>query len=634
MGMVNQDRNRLQVPLNLYRFTVPALGILLFVTFFYPFNLQYSSVDWTMIYAMTAGIVLLDYFMFQLPPEGHRQSMDSTVFLASLFVYGIQTTLLVLLISTIFIASIKRQVSWWKHLLNFSIYSVMIVSAHQTFHWIGGIVGDFNTDRIYSYISALVMYFCVNVILITLYYYLLDKGKLIEISKLFIKEVLFAYLSILLLSMVLVILIMHAKLFGLFLFLVIVVVLSHVFKQLFLMYHEINDKANKDQRTGLFNHSYLEEKLDEYIKLYREDGKTFSFAMIDLDDFKKYNDMYGHPQGDKLLGFVGSIIKEECEPHGYLAARYGGEEFAIIMPELDKNKARAFVNHVRKRVNNAPFDGVDVLPHGCVSFSAGIIEMSADTYEKSQLVGLSDRAMYISKSKGKNVVTVYGEQTYLPQQFEHEINELEQQIRIFLSKDVYTFKHSKRVFSYAVDMAGILELGEEERRTLILGALIHDIGKLEVPREVLTKRSKLDKDEWEIIKKHVTFGKEFLLATGKYTDLVPLVELHHERYDGGGYPHGLKGTEIPKLARMLCIIDSFDAMTTERPYQRTKSFAEALDEMHRCTGTQFDPELVLPFIRYIERRIELGDIPDEALEAMEQQRKQEARHDDSRTSSG
>ncbi|WP_245850841.1 bifunctional diguanylate cyclase/phosphohydrolase [Paenibacillus herberti] len=390
------------------------------------------------------------------------------------------------------------------------------------------------------------------------------------------------------------------------------------------MYHELNDKANKDQRTGLFNHSYLEEKLDEYIKLYREEGKSFSFAMLDLDDFKKYNDLHGHPQGDKLLSFIGSIIKEECQSHEFVCARYGGEEFAIIMPGLDKNKARMFINQLRKRINNSPFDGVDVLPHGCISFSAGVMEMNSDTFEKSQLVGFSDRAMYISKSKGKNVVTIYGEQTYLPQLFEHEINELEQQIRVFLSKDVYTFKHSKRVYSYAVDMAEVLGLCEEERRMLILGALIHDIGKLEVPREVLNKRAKLTSDEWELIKKHVTFGKEFLLATGKYADLVPLVELHHERYDGNGYPHALKGTEIPRLARMLCIIDSFDAMTTERPYQRTKSFHEALDEMRRCTGSQFDPELVVPFIRYIEGRIEQGDIPEEALQAMEQQQNQEA----------
>ncbi|OXM13877.1 HD family phosphohydrolase [Paenibacillus herberti] len=550
--------------------------------------------------------------------------MDSTIFLASLFIYGPQFSLMVLLVSTVVIIFNRHHVPWWKHYYNFITYSSMICGAYWAFKLMGGTFGDFKADELYAFVLALLAYFVVNISLVAAYFFLLYRNQLIPILALFVRESLFAYIGILLFSLVLVIMILKTGFFGLFLFLIIAVLLSHVFKQLFLMYHELNDKANKDQRTGLFNHSYLEEKLDEYIKLYREEGKSFSFAMLDLDDFKKYNDLHGHPQGDKLLSFIGSIIKEECQSHEFVCARYGGEEFAIIMPGLDKNKARMFINQLRKRINNSPFDGVDVLPHGCISFSAGVMEMNSDTFEKSQLVGFSDRAMYISKSKGKNVVTIYGEQTYLPQLFEHEINELEQQIRVFLSKDVYTFKHSKRVYSYAVDMAEVLGLCEEERRMLILGALIHDIGKLEVPREVLNKRAKLTSDEWELIKKHVTFGKEFLLATGKYADLVPLVELHHERYDGNGYPHALKGTEIPRLARMLCIIDSFDAMTTERPYQRTKSFHEALDEMRRCTGSQFDPELVVPFIRYIEGRIEQGDIPEEALQAMEQQQNQEA----------
>jgi HD-GYP domain-containing protein (c-di-GMP phosphodiesterase class II) len=152
-------------------------------------------------------------------------------------------------------------------------------------------------------------------------------------------------------------------------------------------------------------------------------------------------------------------------------------------------------------------------------------------------------------------------------------------------------------------MAEILDLNEDERRLFILGSLIHDIGKLEIPRDVLNKKGALTNDEWEMIKKHVLWGKEIVLASGKYKELVPLVELHHERYDGKGYPYGLKGCEIPRLARMLCIIDSFDAMTTERPYQKTKSFEEAIEELGKYSGTQFDPELASYFIQYIESKI-------------------------------
>ena len=219
------------------------------------------------------------------------------------------------------------------------------------------------------------------------------------------------------------------------------------------------------------------------------------------------------------------------------------------------------------------------------------------------------------KSKGKNTVSVFGEEYHLPQSLEQDINELEQHIKIFLSKDVYTFKHSKRVFSYAVDMADVLRLSVEERRLFVLGALVHDIGKLEIPRDILNKKTKLTLEEWEIVKKHVLWGKEFMLVTDKYKDLVPLVELHHERFDGKGYPLGLTGIEIPRLARMLCIIDSFDAMTTERPYQNTKSYEEALEELRQCRGTQFDPELTNHFIHYIESK--LLPVQSQALAAKE-----------------
>ncbi|WP_370636250.1 diguanylate cyclase domain-containing protein [Cohnella sp. CFH 77786] len=369
------------------------------------------------------------------------------------------------------------------------------------------------------------------------------------------------------------------------------------------MYNAVSEKANTDQRTGLYSHSYFEEKLDEYIAQAREQALPLSLVMIDLDDFKKYNDAFGHPQGDRLLGFFGQQIKSECEPKEFFAARFGGEEFSIIMPGLTQDKAKAFVDSLRKKINDTPFEGVEIFPHGCVSFSAGILELNKETHDKSQLIDWADQALYAAKAKGKNTVLIYGEDSRLPISLENDIHELEQQLKIFLSKDVYTFKHSKRVYSYAVEMAEVLKLGESDRRLLVLGALIHDIGKLEIPRDILNKKSKLTREEWEIVKKHVLWGKEIVLVTGKFKDLVPLVELHHERYDGAGYPHGYKGEEIPRLARMLCIIDSFDAMTTERPYQETKSFMDALLEIRRCSGSQFDPELADQFIRYMEGKL-------------------------------
>ncbi|MFD0696131.1 HD domain-containing phosphohydrolase [Paenibacillus sp. GCM10027628] len=597
---------RLYQPSNCYALLVILTGAFVFVASFKLSLPAFTLNDWVMIYSLVAAVLILHYFIFQLPPEGNYQSMDSSVFLATIFVFGTGFALTVLLLSELIVMLFDRRTKWWQHLVNFSIYTLMISGASLVYYFFGGELGQFDSNHLYAYLFALMAYFCTNVVLIGIYFFLLHKGKLFDIIWDFFKDALFAYLSTLLLSIVLVVLVTNNRYFGLFLFLAIASLLSHAFRRLFLMYNELSEKANKDHRTGLFSHSYFEEKLEQAIREYREQDRPFSLALLDLDDFRKYNDAFGHPQGDKLLSFFGKLIKVECESRQLLAARYGGEEFAIIMPEYSKAKAFAYLNELRKKINDTPFDGVEVFPHGCISFSAGIYEVSRDNYYKSQLVDLADRALSMAKEKGKNTVLIYGEQSQLPQSIEQEIHDLEQQLKIFLSKDVYTFKHSKRVYSYAVDMAEVLELSDDDRRLLILGALIHDIGKLEIPRDVLNKKSKLTADEWEMVKKHVLWGKEIVLATGKYKDLVPLVELHHERYDGTGYPYGLKNEEIPKLARLLCIIDSFDAMTTERPYQVTKTIEEAIEELQRFAGKQFDPELVVPFIQYIQTKMTTG----------------------------
>jgi diguanylate cyclase (GGDEF)-like protein len=569
---------------------------------------SYSLPDWIMVYTLIAGVLILEKYTFRLPPEGNQQSMDSSIYLAAVFVYGSPFSLFILFVSSVMLSIYDRSMVWWKRPLNFAIYTFMISGAHLTFLLLGGKYGTFDLHQFYAYLASLAVYFSINVLFVGSYFYLIYKGTFYDFIRSILKDTLFAYTSTLLLSLVLMILIVSNHSLGLFLFLAIAVLLSHVFQQLFLMYSKISERANIDQRTSLFSHSYFEEKLDNYMQQARDDDTPLTLALLDLDDFKKYNDAFGHPQGDRLLGFFGQIVKTESEAQEWFAARYGGEEFSIIMPGFTKERAKASINALRKKINDTPFEGTEVFPHGCISFSAGLLEVSTETYNKSQLIDMADRALYVAKAKGKNNVFIYGEESNLPQNLEQELNELEQQLKIFLSKDVYTFKHSKRVFSYAVDMAEQLKLNDNDRRLLILGSLIHDIGKLEIPRDILNKVSPLTQEEWIIVKKHVLWGKQIVLATDKFKDLAPLVELHHERYDGKGYPNGLKENQIPRLARMLCIIDSFDAMTTERPYQKTKSFEEALKELEACSGSQFDPELVVHFIDYMKSKTNDGHV--------------------------
>jgi len=490
-------------------------------------------------------------------------------------------------------------------LFNFSIYSLMIVASYHFFIQTGGIVGNIQLTNLVPYLTALSSYFVINTLLISIFFLLAASESLTKVLEGMLNETISTYVSILLLSLALLILIDSQGNFGLFLFVCISFLLSQAFKQHFELYKDISNKANKDYLTGLNNHGYFKELFEKEISLSRDSGQPLSVALLDLDDFKKYNDLYGHIKGDQLLKEFGTILLIESGVKNYMVARYGGEEFSVLMPNTEENVAYQFLNDLRKKVNDTYFQGVDALPYGCLSFSAGVAQWQNDTYNITELLNKADEAMYFAKAQGKNLVQIYQSQLKSiddSQSFEKQLEEAEQQLKIFLSKDVYTYRHSKRVFQYAVDFARKLELPDHERKLFTLGALVHDIGKLEIPRDVINKKGKLEPHEWEMVKKHVTWGKEIISTNKELEDLIPLVELHHERYDGKGYPYGLKGENIPKLARLLCIIDSFDAMTTERPYQKTKSFEEAIQELRDCSGNQFDAKYIEPFIKLIEER--------------------------------
>ncbi|AKM19135.1 Probable diguanylate cyclase AdrA [[Flavobacterium] thermophilum] len=558
--------------------------------------------DWVLIYMLVGSIILLNFFPISLPPKANSFSMDSSIYLAILFLYGISFTLKVLFIYSVVELFYRRKMSFWRHLFNFSMYCLMISGAYYSFLFFHGEIGKINYYNLLPYLVSLLVYFGINVILILLFFLCVGqifKGAL-ELG--ILKEACVSYSITLLLSLVLAILLWEAKYFGLFLLIILVTLLSFIFKKFLQLYQLVSNRANKDHLTGLYNHGFFKETLKEQFSDCKLLKQPLTLAFLDLDDFKKYNDRNGHLQGDRLLAFFGKLLQKAVEGTNFTVARYGGEEFAILMPNTTKEDAYAFLNRLRKEVNDTYFDGVEHIPYRCLSFSCGIAEMEKDMHESDELIHRADQALYYAKAQGKNNVQLYDKHNMCLDEikFKQDLEALEQQVKFFLSKDVYTYRHSKRVFKYALEFGSRLdELTDHERQTLILGALIHDIGKIEVPRDILNKRGKLEKHEWEIIKKHVTWGREIVAAEKRFDDLLPLVELHHERYDGKGYPYGLKGEEIPKLARILCIIDSFDAMTTERPYQPTKTFEEALEEIERCAGTQFDPVYAAKFVAFV-----------------------------------
>lgn len=592
-----------KIPANKYLFFISLVGIIVF------FSIgdygHYSSKEWTTIYALIGSILLLNHYSILLPPKGNALSMDSSIFLASLFLFGLNLTLTVLMIYSIIFTFSHRKMIWWKHAYNFSIYTLMITAAYYVFIFLGGTIGTIQTNNLTPYIASLGVYFAVNVVLLGIYFILGATESLSNVLTEMIKEAIAPYFSTLMFSILLASLMNSHTIFGLFLFTCISFLLSLAFQQHFELFKKISEKANRDYLTGLNNHGYFKELLEKEVKIAKDTEQPLSVALLDLDDFKKYNDIFGHIQGDQLLKEFGALLEKEAKSNSYTVARYGGEEFSLLMPRTSLHRAHSFINELRKKTNDTHFKGVEKLAYGCLSFSAGIAECSKETYNISQLLNQADQAMYSAKNQGKNLVQLFNENSEYTVQhslsIEKDLEEAEQQLKIFLSKDVYTYRHSKRVYQYAVDFSRKLNLSDSERKNLILGALVHDIGKLEIPRDILNKKGKLEPHEWEMMKKHVTWGKEIISTNKKLEDLIPLVELHHERYDGNGYPYGLKGVSIPKLARILCIIDSFDAMTTERPYQKTKTFKEGIAELRACSGKQFDPQFVEPFIEIIEQ---------------------------------
>lgn len=585
--------------LNLYIISVIFFGILAFLLHT-NFLSSFLNTDWTVLIFLVLSVTLLIHCMIILPPKGNALSMDSVVYLASMFIFGLEITLAVLFWSNLIFALSESKIVWWKHLINFSISSLIIIGAFYTYIFMGGEVGFLNLEKIYVYALTLIAYYALNVSFVGIYFLLSSSENMFKVFRNIISETLFGYLTTLVMSIVLAALITSHDKYGLILFTGVVGLISVAFKQYYKLYEEVAKKANTDSLTRLHNHSYFKEVLADLLKNGK--GLKLSLALIDIDDFKKYNDCYGHLAGDDLLKNIGTLLKEGCMEQGFFVARYGGEEFVIIMENVEEKAALAFLNTLRKQVNDSYYDGVEIFPHQCLSFSCGVVEYDQGIYNSAELIGKADQAMYFAKSQGKNNVQLYDSNRISPDLLDHEkeIELLEQQVKFFLYKDVYTYKHSRRVYQYAREFAFHLQLSENEKKLLVSGALIHDIGKIEIPRDIINKKGKLEPFEWEIIKKHVTWGKEIIATNKDLHGLIPLVELHHERYDGKGYPYGLKEKNTPKLARILCVIDSFDAMTTERPYQDTKSFDEAVKELKSCAGTQFDQDYIPPFIEMIK----------------------------------
>ena len=363
----------------------------------------------------------------------------------------------------------------------------------------------------------------------------------------------------------------------------------------------LKESANRDALTGLFNHRYFHQYLRRLVS-ERHAEPQFLF-MADIDYFKVYNDTLGHPKGDRVLKDIAALSTEVFGDG--LVARYGGEEFAFVLSAKNVAEACAIANLLRERVLAHHFEGEELMPGHRLTISIGVAERKATGDTVADWIARADNALYKAKSFRKNRVELY---TSVYDRFDNldQINDNERiiSIKTLLSvidaRDRYTYNHTDRVVHYCETFSKYAKLSEEQSRKLLYSAYLHDIGKINVPKETLITEKRLTEKQWEEMRKHPADGAEIVRKIKDFEEVADIVQQHHERYDGTGYPNKKAGEDIHPLARILTLADSFDAMTAKRPYQKVKTYEEAIEEIRRCAGTQFDPELSELFIRAIQ----------------------------------
>jgi diguanylate cyclase (GGDEF)-like protein len=355
--------------------------------------------------------------------------------------------------------------------------------------------------------------------------------------------------------------------------------------------------ARTDNLTNLGNHRAYQAALRELIVTSETKGEPFSLALLDVDDFKRVNDTYGHPVGDELLvqlaGLLGQI-------GGAQAFRFGGDEFAILC-DLDEMSSFRAVERLQQQIVSLP------TPGGPVTISVGIATYPSHANSAEELQRTADGALYWSKHHGKNrsclyspsVVRVFStEELERATERDARLRAAKNLVRFVDARDPSTASHSQIVSSLAEAIGLEMGLDAEAIERLRLAGLLHDLGKIGLPDAILHAPRALTEEEFAIVRRHPEFGHALLDGMG-VEPVDEWVRHHHEHWDGSGYPVGLAGEEIPLGARIILVADAFEAITADRPYRKAQGPDAALAELHRNAGSQFDPDVVAALARVL-----------------------------------
>ena len=337
---------------------------------------------------------------------------------------------------------------------------------------------------------------------------------------------------------------------------------------------EVKELSYTDQLTGLYNRRFFEEELKRLDTLR---NLPLSLIMVDVNGLKLTNDAFGHEAGDQLLQKVAQVLKDECRTDDIIS-RIGGDEFVILLPKTDHLQVASLGDRLieaihKKKIRNLP-----------VSASFGWETKKGDKEDINSVFKRAEDYMYSKKAYKKDDQRQQSLQIIIDTLFNKESRERD---------------HARRVSETSVAIGSALGLSEAEIKELKVAGEYHDIGKIAIHSDTLNKRGPLTDSEWKEIKRHPELSYNILSSVNEYGPIAEIVFYHHERWDGKGYPSGLQGEEIPLQSRIIMVADAYDAMTDDRPYRKALSKEEAVKQLKKGTGSQFDPEIVEVFLKKV-----------------------------------
>ena len=406
------------------------------------------------------------------------------------------------------------------------------------------------------------------------------------------------------------------------------------------LYQEARLTSLTDALTAVGSRKLLEDKLQAECARAKRYKRQFSIAIIDLDNFKTINDVLGHAAGDDALRKLANCMKNQKRAMDILT-RYGGDEFVIIMPETKAKDAITLLERIRCKIQEIKV--VENLP---MTISCGIAQSLSEPADSSrEVMRRADLALYEAKSSGRNCVKIWDEtmskvlsdndiETKKITKLQRRIDGLSEQAeKVFIqsiwglvqaleAKDAYTKKHSENVMHYAVGIAKTMKITPKQIDVIRRAAMIHDIGKIGIPDAILSKPGKLTPRERSVIEQHPLIAVRILEKMTFLEQEIAIVRHHHEKWNGQGYPDGISNTVIPLGARIMAVADTFDALTSNRPYHNARPLTEAIEILVDSSGYDYDSRVVKGMVSWVRKvRSQLGDAqlaPEDLLDSQRQ----------------